>query len=45
VVPVEKQKPLEITKNKPKEATKKKRDYKNEGRQSSGSSSSSGMPF
>jgi len=44
-VPVEKQKPLEITKNKPKEATKKKRDYKNEGRQSSGSSSSSGMPF
>ena len=44
-VPVVKQKPLEITKNKPKEATKKKRDYKNEGRQSSGSSSSSGMPF
>ncbi len=46
--PLSKQKPLEITKNKPKEATKQKRDYRNEGRQtSSGRSSgrSSGMPF
>jgi hypothetical protein len=41
------QKPLDITKNKPKEATKPKRDYKNEGRQTSGGSSgrSMGMPF
>lgn len=37
--PLERQKPLEITKNKPKEQTKKHRDYKNEGR-SSGSSGS-----
>ena len=29
------QKPIDITKNKPKELTKKKRDYKNEGTQSS----------
>lgn len=40
--PVDKQKPLDITKNKPKEKTKKHRDYKNEGR-SSGSSSSGSM--
>jgi len=40
---IERQKPLEITKNKPKEATKPKRDYKNEGKQNSSSSSSSGM--
>lgn len=42
-----KQKPLDITKNKPKEATKPKRDYRDEGRQTSGSSSnrSMGMPF
>jgi hypothetical protein len=41
-----KQKPLDITKNKPKEATKPKRDYKNEGRQTSGGSSGrTGMPF
>lgn len=42
------QKPLEITKNKPKEATKKKRNYKDEGQQSSSSSSGRGgmgMPF
>ncbi|MDR1203729.1 MAG: Ig-like domain-containing protein [Tannerellaceae bacterium] len=41
------QKPLDITKNKPKEATKPKRDYKNEGRQTSGGSSgrSMGIPF
>jgi hypothetical protein len=41
------QKPLDITKNKPQEATKPKRDYKNEGRQTSGGSSgrSMGMPF
>ncbi|MDR1624252.1 MAG: Ig-like domain-containing protein [Tannerellaceae bacterium] len=41
-----KQKPPDITKNKPKEATKTKRDYKNEGRQTSGGSSGrTGMPF
>lgn len=41
-----KQKPLDITKNKPKEATKPKRDYRDEGRQTSGSSSNrSSMPF
>lgn len=45
--PVEKQKPLDITKNKPKEATRQKRDHRNEGRnQSSGSSSGrGGLPF
>lgn len=48
--PLNKQKPLEITKNKPKEATKKKRNYKDEGQQSSSGSSGSGgmgggMPF
>ncbi len=47
--PLNRQKPLEITKNKPKEATKKQRDYRNEGRQSSSRGSSgrsgSGMPF
>lgn len=40
-LPIEKQKPLDITKNKPKEVTKRERDYKNEGR--SQSSSSPGM--
>lgn len=48
-IPLAKQKPLDITKNKPKEATQKKRDYKNEGRQQSSSRSSSGsgmgLPF
>lgn len=45
--PLEKQKPLEITKNKPKEVTQKKRNYKDEGQQSSSRSSggNSGMPF
>lgn len=45
--PLDKQKPLDITKNKPKELTKKKRDYKDEGRQSSSNNSGSnmGMPF
>lgn len=46
--PPNRQKPLEITKNKPEETTKKKRDYKNEGRQQSSGSSSGrnmGMPF
>lgn len=47
--PLNKQKPLEITKNKPKEATKKKRNYKDEGQQSSSSSRSTGgnmgLPF
>jgi hypothetical protein len=38
--PFIKQKPLDITKNKPKEVTKQKRDYRDEGRQSSGSSQS-----
>lgn len=37
------QKPLVITKNKPKEATKKKRNYKDEGQQSSKGSSAGGM--
>lgn len=42
-VPVERQKPLEITKNKPKEATKRNRDYRNESKnQSSGRSSGRG---
>lgn len=45
--PWTRQKPLEITKNKPKEATKKKRNYKDEGQQSSSGSSRNGrgMPF
>ncbi|MDH6357682.1 Ig-like domain-containing protein [Parabacteroides sp. PF5-9] len=46
--PIERQKPLDITKNKPKEATKPKRDYRDEGRsqQSSRSSGSAmGLPF
>ena len=34
-----KQKPLDITQNKPKETTKKKRDYREEGRRNSSSSS------
>ena len=42
-VPLQQQKPMEITKNKPKEVTKKKRDYRNEGRSSSSSSRGSGM--
>lgn len=41
--PIERQKPMEITKNKPKEVTKPKRDYKNEGKQNRSSSGSSGM--
>ena len=40
--PLERQKPLEITKNKPKEITKPKRDYRNEGRQSSSSNNGIG---
>lgn len=40
--PLRRQKPIDITKNKPKELTKKKRDYRNEGRQSS-SNRSGGM--
>lgn len=46
--PLNRQKPMEITKNKPEEATKKKRDYKNEGRQQSSGNSggrNTGMPF
>lgn len=46
--PLDKQKPLEITKNKPKEVTKKKRNYKDEGQQQSSSGRSggnTGMPF
>lgn len=42
--PVEKQKPLEITKNKPKEQTKKHRDYKNEGNSSGSSGNDFRMP-
>jgi hypothetical protein len=37
--PVTRQKPLEITKNKPRESTRPIRDYRNEGRSSSSSSS------
>lgn len=50
--PLRRQKPMDITKNKPKELTKKKRDYKDEGRQSSSNSNSNsnagrgtGLPF
>lgn len=46
--PLNRQKPMEITKNKPEEATKKKRDYKNEGKQQSSNNSggrNTGMPF
>lgn len=46
--PLNRQKPMEITKNKPEEATKKKRDYKNEGKQQSSNNSggrNAGMPF
>lgn len=46
--PLDKQKPLDITKNKPKEATKKKRNYKDEGKQSSSNSGTpkiGGLPF
>lgn len=41
--PPERQKPLEITKNKPKELTKKKRDYRNENRQNSSRSSGNAL--
>jgi hypothetical protein len=41
-VPPTAQKPAEITKNKPKDVTKKKRNYKEEGRSQSGSSSGLG---
>lgn len=37
-LPLFRQKPLDITRNKPKEITKQKRDYKNEGRNTSSSS-------
>lgn len=42
--PLNKQKPLDITKNKPKETTKKKRNYKDEGKTSGSSSSGMRMP-
>ncbi|MDL2208009.1 Ig-like domain-containing protein [Parabacteroides sp. OttesenSCG-928-O15] len=42
--PIDKQKPLDITKNKPKEKQERQRDYKNEGRNSS-SSRGGGLPF
>ena len=42
-VPMRKQKPLEITKNKPKEIVKKKRDYRNEGKASSSSNRSNSL--
>lgn len=41
--PLKRQKPIAITKNKPKELTKKKRDYRNEGRQSNSSNRNMGM--
>ena len=46
-IPLDRQKPLEITKNKPKEVTKKKRDYKDESNQSSSRSTGGnmGLPF
>ena len=43
-VPVDKQKPMDILKNKPKEATKKKRDYKNESQTSSNNNQNTGRP-
>lgn len=43
-VPVDKQKPMDILKNKPKEATKKKRDYKNESQTSSKNNQNTGRP-
>lgn len=42
--PLNRQKPLEITKNKPKEKAKKHRDYKNEGRSSSSSTGGMRLP-
>lgn len=46
-VPLEKQKPLDITQNKPKENVRRERDYRNEGRNqsSSGRSGFGGMSF
>lgn len=44
--PIDRQKPLEITTNKPKEVTRQTRDYRNEGRSTSGSSGQTiGLPF
>ncbi|MDF9830501.1 Ig-like domain-containing protein [Parabacteroides sp. PF5-6] len=43
--PIDRQKPLDITKNKPKEVTKKQRDYRNEGRSQSSSSNRGGFSF
>jgi len=44
--PIDKQKPMEITKNKPKEATRPQRDYRNEQQNSSRSGSGGmGLPF
>jgi hypothetical protein len=45
-MPIDRQKPLDITTNKPKEATRQTRDYRNEGRSTSGSSGQTlGLPF
>lgn len=41
-LPAQKQKPMDITKNKPKEIVKKKRDHRNEGKQSSSNSNGTG---
>lgn len=43
--PIDRQKPMDITKNKPKEVTKKQRDYKNEGRSQSSGSNMGGFSF
>jgi hypothetical protein len=43
--PAERQKPLEITKNKPKDVTKKKRDYRQEGQPAQSTRSSSPLGF
>ncbi|MDR2969144.1 MAG: Ig-like domain-containing protein [Tannerellaceae bacterium] len=43
--PADKQKPMDITKNKPKEVTKKQRDYRNEGRSQSSTPRMGGLPF
>lgn len=44
-LPPNRQKPLDITKNKPKEVTRQKRDYRDEGRNQSSSSSSRSLSF
>lgn len=44
-LPLDRQKPIAITKNKPKDETPKKRNYKDEGRSTGDRNRSSGFPF